>query len=91
MDPTENGRHAADCPCWKWLDGSPYNYQNFAPSEPNNVGGKEWCNVFSHAGAGVWLDWNCQDLTVPALCSVPANGTHGLHKPTVEPTRAAGQ
>ncbi|KAH7709200.1 macrophage mannose receptor 1-like protein [Aphelenchoides avenae] len=88
VDPTENGRHAAGCTCWKWLDGSPYNYQNFEPREPNNVGGKEWCNVFS---AGVWLDWNCQDLTVPALCSVPANATHGLHKPAAVPTRAAGQ
>ena len=75
VDPTENSKHAANCTCWKWLDGSPYNYENFEPREPNNVGGKEWCTIVdlsqSSASAGKWLDWNCGGLSKPALCSVP--------------------
>lgn len=79
VDPTENGNHTADCDCWEWLDGSPYNYENYAPNEPNNLVKKEWCmDVYlppSGLPAGTWNDENCEDKYVsPALCSVPAPG-----------------
>lgn len=79
VDTAENFNHTADCTCWKWLDGSPYTYQNFAPGQPNNAEEKEWCSeIFlpgSNYPAGTWNDELCEEYTRPAVCSVPANPT----------------
>ncbi|KAH7709211.1 Lectin precursor [Aphelenchoides avenae] len=97
VDTKANSKHTANSPSWKWRDNSPYNYENFAAREPNNLGGegKEWCTeVYLPAStkrpAGTWNDKGC-NYTIPALCSVPAKGTHGMHRPTVVPSHAAGR
>ncbi|KAH7709208.1 Lectin precursor, partial [Aphelenchoides avenae] len=75
-DTEENSKHTANCTCWKWLDGSSFSFENFAPGQPNNAEAKEWCTeVFlpgSNYPPGTWNDELCEAYKRPALCSVPA-------------------
>ncbi|KAH7703540.1 macrophage mannose receptor 1-like protein [Aphelenchoides avenae] len=60
---------------WNWMDGTPYDYNNFAPGEPSP---NELCmEAFlapSGKPKGTWNNAICAGKNVyPALCSVPAN------------------
>jgi len=39
---------------WNWLDGSPWVYQNWLSTEPNNAGGDQRSSAFRHDG--FWAD-----------------------------------
>jgi len=43
---------------WEWSDGTPYNYLNTAPGEPNNSGNQEDCMEL-YVGDGTWNDNDC--------------------------------
>ena len=44
---------------FRWNDGSAFNYQNWAPSEPNNTGGKQNCiAIYSYPGQNVHDKWD---------------------------------
>ncbi|XP_018573830.1 macrophage mannose receptor 1 [Anoplophora glabripennis] len=44
---------------WIWWELQPMVYTNWADSEPNNLGGSEFCIVFRHT-SGLWNDINCE-------------------------------
>ncbi|XP_069485102.1 proteoglycan 3 [Ambystoma mexicanum] len=48
-----------------WSDGSEFNYQNWAPGEPNKWAGKELC--MEMYGNGQWNDLSC-DQKQPFIC-----------------------
>lgn len=42
---------------WEWLDGSEWEYENFWPTEPNNLGGVETAlSLFTMEGQTLWND-----------------------------------
>lgn len=49
-----------------WLDRSPLNYTNWAPSEPNNWNSKNFCVVLSSESSfkGLWYDVGCTSTYV---------------------------
>jgi hypothetical protein len=55
-----------------WVDGSPLDFSNWAPNEPNDFGleGGEDCIAFWTQGA-TWNDENCR-RTRPFICESPA-------------------
>ncbi|CAJ0926198.1 unnamed protein product, partial [Mesorhabditis belari] len=60
---------------WKWSDGSPWNYTNWAPGEPNS--GDSHCvriyaDVTNPAITAKWDDWSCDRAYRAALCQQPA-------------------
>jgi Lectin C-type domain len=63
-----DGQHAAD---FRWIDGSPSTYRNWAPGEPNNTSPGEYYGTINWhlaAGSGVPGSWN----------DTPVGGTQGL-------------
>ncbi|XP_043932649.1 lectin-like [Protopterus annectens] len=52
-----------------WIDGSSWNYNNWAPGEPNFVGGAEECTEMytSQQRAGSWNDISCS-VTRSFIC-----------------------
>ena len=43
-----------------WTDGTPFDYENFAPSEPNNLNGESCFHFFdTDRGALGWNDFEC--------------------------------
>jgi hypothetical protein len=40
---------------WHWLTGEPWTYVNWAPGEPNNVGGEPWLGCLADGG---WNDFH---------------------------------
>ncbi|XP_056375179.1 macrophage mannose receptor 1-like isoform X2 [Hyla sarda] len=49
-----------------WSDGSPMNFKNWYFSEPNNVGGKEFCGILNGNG---WHDVPCEEGR-PWICKL---------------------
>lgn len=62
---------------WKWLDGTPYGYQNFASGEPSQTSNELCVDAFlSIPGkpVGTWNNRVCEnEYTNPTLCSIPAD------------------
>ncbi|KAH7711532.1 hypothetical protein AAVH_21144 [Aphelenchoides avenae] len=83
VDRQHNVKHTANCTCWKWLDGTPFNYENFAPGQPINLRKTEWCTEIllprSNLPVGTWNDLRCEVHKRAALCSMPS-------KPQARPT-----
>ena len=54
---------------WKWTDSTPWEFTDWAPSEPNNYGGQEDC--LEQHWEGLELIWNDRPCTynVPFVCS----------------------
>ncbi|XP_068950199.1 low affinity immunoglobulin epsilon Fc receptor isoform X1 [Petaurus breviceps papuanus] len=50
-----------------WMDGSPLNYSNWSPGEPNNQGQGEDC-VAMRANNGRWNDANCRGQQESWIC-----------------------
>ena len=49
-----------------WSDGTPNNYSNFHPNEPNSHGGRENCvNMFDIGWDLKWNDFPCNKDTSP--------------------------
>ncbi|KAH7694687.1 lactose-binding lectin l-2-like protein, partial [Aphelenchoides avenae] len=45
---------------WRWSDRSPNNFTHWAPVQPDNYGGQEFCAVLlTHSAQGHWNDYNC--------------------------------
>ncbi|KAL1279549.1 hypothetical protein QQF64_026222 [Cirrhinus molitorella] len=46
---------------WEWTDKSKSSFRNWAPTEPNDIGGIENATVFLMSGGrkGEWEDWPC--------------------------------
>ena len=60
---------------WKWSDGTPWGFQNWAPGEPNNVGGRQNFASINHMDVGLWDD-NFETDTRPFFCQ------YGPQQPT---------
>ena len=55
----------------KWSDGTPVDYTNWNPNEPNNYKGQENCVTYNVNGqGGGWNDMTCY-WPKPFLCAVP--------------------
>ncbi|XP_054059621.1 brevican core protein-like [Rissa tridactyla] len=53
---------------WKWSDDSTYNYESWAPGQPNNLWDREDCVVLdAYSGFKLWHDYPCDDK-FPFLC-----------------------
>ncbi|XP_062309627.1 ladderlectin-like [Osmerus eperlanus] len=53
------GSDAVENLVWFWSDGSRFDYQNWARTEPNNEGGDEECMVMNAGGEYRWNDIKC--------------------------------
>lgn len=51
------GLHLQQGTSYIWTDGTDFNYQNWAPGEPNNLHGKEFCMEMYRTGK--WNDMPC--------------------------------
>ena len=45
---------------WEWSDGTPWDYTNWQPGEPNDAGGNEDCAGMLE-NQGQWNDKQCSD------------------------------
>ena len=43
---------------WFWSDGTPWDYTNWAPGEPNDLGGEDCAEFLS---SNVWNDQSCSN------------------------------
>jgi hypothetical protein len=55
---------------WRWSDGTPWDYSNWAPGEPNDEGGNEDCALLYASGA--WNDGQCPVSDRGAVCRRPS-------------------
>ena len=46
----------SDCGAWRWVTNEPFDYENWAPGEPNDYDGEEWCCQFSKNQDMCWND-----------------------------------
>ena len=46
---------------WTWIDGSPLDYSNWSPGQPDNYGvvGDEFCLEVNFGSSGKWNDAPC--------------------------------
>ena len=45
---------------WEWTDGTPYEYDNWRPGEPNNwAGNDEDCAIVNYNRTHKWFDASC--------------------------------
>ena len=61
---------------WHWADGTPVDYTNWEPGEPNDSNGQEFC-VEMDSSIGQWNDVECNIQRMFA-CKVP-KGKHSLY------------
>uniref|UniRef100_A0A3Q3LI79 Ladderlectin-like n=1 Tax=Mastacembelus armatus TaxID=205130 RepID=A0A3Q3LI79_9TELE len=52
---------------WKWTDGTPFTYTNWAPGQPDNWKDDENCLQISTEGRWFWNDLDCQ-TPLPSVC-----------------------
>ena len=46
----------------EWSDGSPYDFEMWAPGEPSDVDGSELCvEIYVTGWEGLWNDHNCNE------------------------------
>ncbi|XP_038078467.1 macrophage mannose receptor 1-like [Patiria miniata] len=69
-----------------WTDGSPTDFLNWGPGEPNNVGSGEDCVHLESAfqKVGIWNDINC-DYQYRYICKKPKTGSN-VNTPAPPPT-----
>ncbi|KAL2086673.1 hypothetical protein ACEWY4_017732 [Coilia grayii] len=58
---------------WYWIDGSPFNFADWSPGQPNNFGDED-CLMMSPYDHLRWKDLRC-DFAMPFVCSTRS------HKP----------
>ena len=61
---------------WKWIDGSPLSYSNWAANEPNDgaPGGQDF-GCFNYGGIGFWDDYQSP---LPFIMAIDINSTNSL-------------
>ncbi|XP_050973909.1 ladderlectin-like isoform X2 [Labeo rohita] len=47
---------------WLWSDGTPNDYTNWCPGEPNNSGSPENCGEINFSSKSCWNDHKCSTL-----------------------------
>ncbi|XP_013873418.1 galactose-specific lectin nattectin [Austrofundulus limnaeus] len=52
---------------WTWIDGTPFDFTDWGPGEPNNAGGNERCMDINLRGQDYVNDENC-DTKNPFIC-----------------------
>ena len=51
-----------------WTDGTPYDYENFAPGQPDNTGGESCFHFLDQSyGAPTWNDYSCSSTTFGSI------------------------
>ncbi|KAL1772868.1 low affinity immunoglobulin epsilon Fc receptor isoform X1 [Sigmodon hispidus] len=67
-----------------WMDGSPVDYSNWNPGEPNNAGQGEDCVMMR--GSGQWNDAFCRSYLDAWVCEKQATCETSVALPSVSPT-----
>ena len=60
---------------WKWIDGSPLSYSNWAANEPNNSGIQNY-GCFNYGGIGFWDDVGANGL--PFIMAIDLGSANSL-------------
>ncbi|XP_064101211.1 macrophage mannose receptor 1-like [Macrobrachium nipponense] len=68
------GGRALEDSGFQWVDGSPFDYDNWAPGEPNSYMDQEDCIEMYNRGKGTWNDKNCGHLS-GRVCKRPNGAT----------------
>ncbi|XP_078506690.1 lectin-like [Lissotriton helveticus] len=55
---------------FRWTDGSPMDFKNWHPDEPNSVEGREHCVSSNYGRPGLWGEVRCE-TTLPFICKAP--------------------
>lgn len=77
-------------PVWRWANGLPFLYTNWAVGQPNNQGGNEDCLRFPSAqSVHMWDDFDCM-MELPYICHLYEDPFAG-QQPGGQPGTGAGQ
>jgi hypothetical protein len=56
---------------FRWSDGTPWDYSNWWPGQPDNAGGDQDCAIINHNGEqDKWNDQDCVGYSAGAVCRV---------------------